>query len=161
MKALLLLATLCPLLQFSQQPEKNPSEAEIVRLTNLERKQQGKTGLKVNLLLTNIAQQHANNMAKQNKLSHQLDGKSAGDRLKKGKYAFGAYAENIAMGHPTSAAVVQGWMKSKGHKDNILDSNNFGLTEIGVGIARDAKGRIWYCQVFGKPVPVQQKEVQE
>ena len=46
------------------------------------------------------------------------------------------------------AAVVQGWMNSPGHRANILDSNGYGLRELGVGF--DPNGRYW-VQAFGDP----------
>ena len=38
-------------------------------------------------------------------------------------------------------------MNSAGHKANILDPS---FTEIGVAIAANSKGELYYCQVFGK-----------
>ena len=41
-----------------------------------------------------------------------------------------AYGENIAVGSSTAAAVMDQWMNSTGHKENILDPN---YTNIGIG----------------------------
>jgi uncharacterized protein YkwD len=43
--------------------------------------------------------------------------------------------------------VVQGWMTSKGHRANILNSD---VSETGIGIARSSNGGLYYCQVFGR-----------
>ena len=56
-----------------------------------------------------------------------------------------AAGENIAMGQPTAASVMNAWMNSPGHKANILSVN---FTEIGVGVAKDASGTIYWTQQF-------------
>lgn len=55
------------------------------------------------------------------------------------------YGENIAYGYEDEQAVMQGWMKSKGHKANIQNSR---YTHVGFGKATDANGEIWWCTVF-------------
>ena len=40
------------------------------------------------------------------------------------------------------------WMDSPEHKANILRDK---FTEIGIGIARNAKGEVYYTQVFAAP----------
>ena len=54
--------------------------------------------------------------------------------MKKFGITYTAAGENIAMGQPTAASVMNAWMNSPGHKANILSKN---FTEIGVGIAKD------------------------
>ena len=57
-----------------------------------------------------------------------------------------AAAENVAWGQQTPAAVMTDWMKSSGHRTNIL---NCSYTEIGVGVAT-SNGPYW-TQDFGTP----------
>jgi uncharacterized protein YkwD len=59
-----------------------------------------------------------------------LDGRSPFDRMKAAGFTGGAMAENIAVGYKSAAAVVEGWMKSEGHRKNIL---NCDYTMIGIG----------------------------
>ena len=54
--------------------------------------------------------------------------------------------ENVAYGYPSGRAVTQGWMNSRGHRDNILHAP-FRL--IGLGAVQDGAGRWWVAQVFG------------
>jgi uncharacterized protein YkwD len=70
------------------------------------------------------------------------------DRLAAAGYAWSSYAENIAMGQTSAAAAMDSWMRSSGHRANILSTNN---TEIGIGFARDSAGRPYYVQIFGRP----------
>ena len=51
-------------------------------------------------------------------------------------------AENIAYGYKTPQAVVDGWMNSSGHRENILNPT---FTKIGVGYVSD--GNYW-TQLF-------------
>src|SRR5262245_6691013 len=91
-------------------------EAEVVRLTNLERTQRGLQPLRWNGLLNDAARRHAADMARQGRLAHVLDGQDPGDRLDSAGYAWATYGENIAVGYSTARAVVTGWMNSPGHR---------------------------------------------
>jgi uncharacterized protein YkwD len=126
------------------------SEAEkgVIEATNAERKKAGLEPLKANPKLTAAARGHAANMAKQDKLEHELDGKTPSDRIKAAGYAGRRTGENIAWNAKTPAAAVNGWMHSPPHKENMLTKE---YTEIGVGTARNAKGEPYWVQVFGTP----------
>jgi uncharacterized protein YkwD len=69
------------------------------------------------------------------------------DRARRVGYVYGRIAENVALGYPSAEAVVEGWMASKGHRENILDD---GVMETGIGIARSSAGGLYFCQVFGR-----------
>jgi uncharacterized protein YkwD len=125
-------------------------EQAVIDLTNAERAKGEKKlpPLKMNPKLMEVARKHAENMAAQDKLEHVLDDKKPGDRLKAAGYKYRAVGENIALGGTGVADVVEGWMGSKIHRDNILKPD---YTEIGVGVAKNAKGDPYWVQVFGKP----------
>jgi len=123
----------------------------LVQLTNAERTGAGIAPLRANTRLMQAAQLHADQMARLGRLDHVLSGAQyprPEDRLAAAGYQWQAYAENIAMGQGSAAAAMDGWMHSSGHRANIL---NAGLTEIGIGFARDSAGRPYYVQVFGNP----------
>lgn len=126
-------------------------EESVLKYTNLTRKQHDKPPLTVVSHLTVVAQRHAINMARQQKMQHTLDDKGVTDRLKDVSYQFQAYGENIAVGFLNGKTVVQGWLKSAGHRKNLLDEDNVGYTQIGIGAHRDTKGRWYFCQVFALP----------
>ena len=52
--------------------------------------------------------------------------------------------ENIAWGQRTPQEVMNGWMNSKGHRDNILKSS---YTKLGVGVY-ESGGRLYWVQLF-------------
>ncbi|HWD82800.1 MAG TPA: CAP domain-containing protein [Kribbella sp.] len=103
----------------------------MLTLTNQERAKSGCGPLTFDTSLTNAAEEHAADMVDQHYFAHDsLDGRSPFDRMKAAGFRGGSMAENIAVGYSTPAAVVAGWMKSPGHRANIL---NCGYTVIGIG----------------------------
>lgn len=125
--------------------------ASIVQMTNAERANAGLPALKTSSRLREAAQLHAVQMARLGRLEHVLSGAQypkPEDRLAAASYQWSSYAENIAMGQTSAAGVMDSWMRSSGHRANILSPNN---TEIGIGFARDSAGRPYYVQVFGRP----------
>ena len=123
----------------------------IVQLTNAERSNAGLPALRSSERLMQAAQLHADQMARAGRLEHVLSGGQyprPEDRLAAAGYQWSAYAENIAMGQSTPAAVMDSWMRSSGHRANILSTS---VSEIGIGFARDSAGRPYWVQVFGRP----------
>lgn len=107
------------------------SEAQVLQLTNNERTKAGCGPLRTNSALTRAADLHATDMVVRHYFDHtSLDGRSPFDRMKAAGFKGGAMAENIAVGYKSAAAVVDGWMKSEGHRKNIL---NCDYTMIGIG----------------------------
>ncbi len=128
---------------------------EVVVLTNIERANEGLQPLTLNSQLSATAQGHSEDMAVNDFFSHTgLDGDRLGDRAEQNNYDYRALGENIAAGQRTPAQVVQAWINSPGHRENILNPN---FTEIGIGyefLAND-RGEVnfnhYWTQVFGRP----------
>ncbi len=119
-------------------------EQQVIDLTNQVRQNAGCDPLISNPLLHNAALAHSVDMATNGYLDHLgLDGSNPGDRISRTGYDFRGWAENIALGYRSAAAVMDGWMTSEGHRSNIL---NCGLQEIGIG----HHNRYW-TQKFGIP----------
>lgn len=55
-------------------------------------------------------------------------------------------AENVAYGNLSAKAVVDGWLKSPGHKKNIEGNYKYS----GVGVARNQNNQIYFTQIFAK-----------
>src|SRR3712207_6295213 len=72
-------------------------------------------------------------MANENFYGHvDPQGKQVSDRIAAAGYLAQASAENIARGQPDPVSVVEGWLKSPGHRANIMNAE---LREIGAGYA--------------------------
>jgi uncharacterized protein YkwD len=123
-------------------------EQELIDLTNAERKKADLKPLAPNPQLTAAARGHAANMANQDKLEHTLDDKTPTGRVKAAGYKYRQTGENIAWGAENPKQVVEGWMDSEPHRENILKEE---FTEIGVAVAKNEKGERYWVQVFGTP----------
>lgn len=123
--------------------------ASVIKLTNQERARIGSGPVVENDRLVLIAQEMAEDLAKRGKLSHvDSKGRQLDKRFDDGGYKWSTIGENVAYGYSTPDAVVNGWIKSPGHYQNL---SNKDFTEIGVGVTQDAKGRVFWVQVFGRP----------
>src|SRR5262245_36291011 len=130
--------------------ELTAEEKAVLELTNQERAKEKQPPLKPNPILMKIARAHSRNMAKQEKLAHELDGKKPHERAEDAGYKGSWIGENCAVGsvpYPPKD-VVKSWMESAGHRKNLLDKK---YKEIGLGAAKSANGDIYWTQVFGLP----------
>jgi uncharacterized protein YkwD len=66
--------------------------------------------------------------------------------------AYSGSGENIYMGPRSADEGHVGWMRSDGHRDNILHP---GYTAIGIGVVCRNDGHMWATQIFGVPVGAQ------
>lgn len=124
-------------------------EMEVVRLVNVERAKHGLSPLAHNWELSRVARHKSQDMINNNYFSHNspVYG-SPFDMMRSFGIRFSTAGENIAMGQRTAEAVMQGWMNSTGHRNNILSPN---FTQIGVGYAVDRNGRPYWTQMFMRP----------
>ncbi|GHH40227.1 sigma-70 family RNA polymerase sigma factor [Streptomyces candidus] len=126
-------------------PPAGPAQ-EVIALVNSERTKAGCGPVRGNALLRTAAQRHSEDMIARGYFDHiSPDGDGPGERVTAAGYKWSTYGENIAAGQATPAAVMDTWMKSPGHRANIL---NCAFKEVGIGIA-DASGGIRWTQVFG------------
>jgi uncharacterized protein YkwD len=129
-------------------PSLSADEKTILDLTNKARTEQKLPPLTVDPILTSAARAYSAKMAAKGEMSHFLDGTNPAQRVKAAGYDYSWTGENLAEAeNVTVPEVFEGWMKSKAHRDNILKEE---YRDIGIGIARDDKGKIYYTQEFGK-----------
>lgn len=84
---------------------------------------------------------HSLDMARREILCHtNYDGSMAGDRLSKLSYKWSAYGENVGEGYLTPEDVVNGWLKSPKHCENIM---NPVFKEAGSSYARRSRKIYW------------------
>lgn len=122
-------------------------EAEVIDLVNAERRRARCPAVHLDEGLRSAARAHSADMAAHNEMSHEgSDGSSPWDRARRAGYD-AALSENVAMGYATAEAVMDGWMNSPGHRENIL---NCEARATGVGLARSANGTPYWTQMFGR-----------
>jgi uncharacterized protein YkwD len=126
-------------------------EAKVFAAINEERKKNNRKPLTLNKRLAVAARKHSQRMVRDQFFDHEdPGGKGPSERVEDEGYRWSRVGENIAMNSgykdPVPQAVA-GWMKSPGHRRNILDGD---FTESGIGIARVGK-RVYFTQVFARP----------
>lgn len=130
---------------FSFAPAKNNDIADdVLTYTNAFRESKGLEDLKSNKVLDAIAQKHSEDMAAGRvKFGH--DGFAKRNAQAQKQIAGLRYfAENVAFGVNSGEAVVNLWKNSDGHRKNMLGK----FLQIGIGVAKDKQGRLFYTQVF-------------
>jgi uncharacterized protein YkwD len=127
----------------------SPVERKLFEMVNQERARRNLPAYLLSPLLTQAAQQHSADMAREHKLEHGLYGKGPYQRMIAYGYKPIAGGENIAGVVSTPEEAMQSWEVSKGHWGNILSTE---YTEIGIGAgaSRDGFGYFW-TQKFGRP----------
>jgi uncharacterized protein YkwD len=123
---------------------------ELIAAHNAERKKKDLPPLEPEPRLAAAARRQALDMAEHEKMAHEgTDGSTPADRVKDAGYKGLRSGENVAYGYRDIPALMEGWMNSPHHRDNILGE----FTQIGVARARSEKGEPYWAAVFGTPWP--------
>lgn len=118
-------------------------EVEVARLVNIERNKNGLHPLTLDSELSHVARVKSKDMYINNYFDHYSPKYgSPFDMMKEFGITYSYAGENIAYGYTTPAQVMDGWMNSKGHRENILKKE---FSHIGVGYS--AQGHFW-TQMF-------------
>lgn len=120
-------------------------EAEVVRLVNEVRAENGLAPLTVNWELSRVARYKSQDMKDKGYFSHTSPTYgSPFQMIRNFGLSYRTAGENIARGYATPQAVMDGWMNSPSHKANILKAS---YKQIGVGYV--AQGSYWTQQFIG------------
>ncbi len=137
--------------------ELSAEEKRTFDLHNQTRSSYGLEPLCLDSALTQAAREHSQEMLDKGYFEHEsYNGETTGERLKRFGYEWEVFAENIAWGttasNSTPEYIFESWMKSSGHKANILDEN---LQEVGIGAHKGTSdtysGAIVYTVDFATP----------
>ena len=135
--------------QVEERQAETTQAAEILNLVNQERKKAGVPALTLSEKLTSIATTKAKDMAAKNYFSHNSPTYgSPFDMLKQFGVSYSYAGENIAAGQKTAAEVMNSWMNSSGHRQNILNKN---YTQLGVGYTQGGQYGTEWVQLFIRP----------
>lgn len=116
-------------------------ELQAVEVTNDHRDEHGLRRLRTDECLARFANRHAARMAQQQRLFHQ----DPSPVLRHCELS--RVGENVAYGYSNGRTVVSGWMRSPGHRANIL-APPFRL--VAVGAVQSDTGRWYTAQVLGR-----------
>lgn len=117
---------------------------DVLAYTNKFRKSKRLPPLEMRDDLNAIAQKHTDDMAR-GRVTFGHSGFDKRENLaRKDFHAASHFAENVAYGSTTGRDVVDGWKSSTGHRRNMLGPYKY----IGIGVARDRKGVLYYTQIF-------------
>jgi len=130
---------------------------EVVRLVNEERAKEGLSALKSDYSnLHKAAKKRATELPLRFNSKHERpDGRPWHTVLEEYNVRYTVAGENIAYGYKTAAHVMQDWMASPGHRENIMDKR---FTHIGVGIY-EKDGVLYWSQEFVRKPPISFRDI--
>lgn len=122
-------------------------EQQLFIQINQERAKKGIYPFKLSPVLKSAARAHACENASHNRLSHSgLDGSTLGERVLRAGYDFQYVTENVAVGYDTPNAVLNAWLLSSSHRENIYDLR---AVELGISVAIGQDGRMYWVMNGG------------
>jgi uncharacterized protein YkwD len=107
--------------------------------------------LKLVSALSDAARVQARDMAKHSVLAHEgSDGSTPADRVTRQRYKWRTVGENVASGPTSADEVMEGWLASPGHCENIMSGR---FTDMGIAWVVDPKSEsgVYWSQVFAAP----------
>lgn len=134
--------------QAAERQQREEFVNEVFRLVNIERTSAGLRPLTLDTKLCTAAQKRAAEISTQTEIEHtRPDGSECFTVLDEMNIPYYYAGENIAGGYLTPEAVVQGWMDSQGHRENILDPY---YNKIGIGFCKkeNSKYQYYWSQFF-------------
>lgn len=131
-------------------PDVKSQEDEVIRLVNIQRANAGLQTLTQNWQLSRVARYKSQDMIDKGYFAHTSPTYGSPFKMMESfGIRYSAAGENIAMGQRTPSEVMNAWMNSPGHRNNIMSPS---FTQIGVGLAKDKNGRMYWTQMFIKPL---------
>lgn len=118
-------------------------QSDAARLLNAYRAKAGRAPLSPNSRLASAAGAQCGIMIAHGRIGHVFGaGTSFGERMRSAGIGPGYQAENVARGQQSVAEVMQAWMKSRGHRRNMLDPK---MSAFGIAF----KGGYWALVLAG------------
>lgn len=125
--------------------QKTALTKELVASLNAQRKAKGLRPLTLDKRLSRAAQHHVDDMIRRDYFGHVApDGSRPLLRTLKTGYKACLVAENLSYSWPSVHKAMEDWMRSNGHRANILNRN---MKEVGIGVGPNNL----FVAVFAKP----------
>lgn len=140
----------------------NYDSSDIIELTNQKRRENGLNELEPNQILNQVARAKANDLLQRQYWSHyDPEGRNIKYFLDEFNYTFYVAGENLAKDFYSHIEVVNAWMNSPSHRQNILEPR---YKEIGVAVVEGnflGKYTNLVVQVFATPISESNFEFKE
>jgi hypothetical protein len=140
----------------------NISIQDLLTNTNMKRQANGLAPLKLNAQLNTAAEQKARHMFAQNYWAHVApDGTTPWVFIKDSGYQYLYAGENLARGFNTGPEVVDAWMNSPTHKENMLSPY---YTDIGFAVlpgTLTGSDTVLVVQMFGSPYTPKEEKTEQ
>ncbi len=131
---------------------------ELIVAHNAIRKGRGLKAITKDNMLQAACEAHCIEMAARGVMSHYgADGSNPFQRMTRAGYRFSWAGENVAFNYQSVAAVMDGWMRSPGHRANIIKRQ---YTNIGAACVYSAKGEPYWTVDFGAPLSGRRREAE-
>lgn len=122
-----------------------PAEQRMLADLNATRARAGLSILKLDTRLTQVARQHAADMAAHNYFAHESQtGQSPFDRMKSYRISFSWAGENLAMS-PDEPTAYQALLQSPEHLKNIMQRH---FSKVGIAAVQGPDGEMLFVQDF-------------
>ncbi|MCP3027375.1 CAP domain-containing protein [Halobacillus sp. A5] len=134
-----------------QSEDPSDFEEEVVTLVNEERAKEELEPLEMYDRLSDLARLKSQDMADQDYFDHTSPTYgSPFEMMDQYEFSYWSAGENIAAGQRSPEQVVEGWMNSPGHRENIMKED---FTHIGVGYVEESGDRYgtYWTQMFMTP----------
>ena len=119
---------------------------EVLTLANAQREAAGLNPLSADPVLTEMAMLRAREL--EESYSHtRPSGENCKTVFREFETDLRFWGENAANGNRTPEAVVEAWMDSPGHRENLLRED---AEYLGVGVWQDEDGILYWVQLFAK-----------
>lgn len=123
----------------------DPITAErTLNIINEYRAENGLSALQQHSIISKEASDHTDYMIYRDEVSH--DYFYEREAYLKEKLAAVEVAENVAYAYNSAEAVLNAWLKSSEHKNNLEG----GFTHYGISVKKNAQGRLFYTSIFVK-----------
>jgi uncharacterized protein YkwD len=148
--ALLLVALVCLMAASAR----GDVPADCLTAHNSARKRAGLEPLRLERHLAGAAQAHAEWCARIGHLTHYGPHRNTwADRARQAGYhaTLSSCSENVAWGYDDGADVTGGWLRSRGHRSNVLSRQ---WIHVGFGCSAGRNGRLYFCALYARPASV-------
>ena len=154
---LMVLVVACALCCVSALPAQNISEQYLLEAANTDRAAHGLAPLRLDARLGQAARVHAYEMVRHGNISHQFSGEhDLAARAGEAGAHFSLVTENVAEA-PTSAVIHDLWMRSAGHRANLLDPQ---VDSVGIAVIQQGR-QLYAVEDFSRTVervPIENQE---